>query len=118
MQNLIPFPGPDNLLHQCLSIRLFRQVIKAEKKPAPVYKVQLFASNTKLKANAGDFKGLKDADFFVEGGLYKYTLGAETDYSKIVIVRKQVVSKFPGAFIIAFVGDKKMTVNEALKLNK
>lgn len=91
---------------------------QAEKKPAPVYKVQLFASNTKLKANAADFKGLKDADFFVEGGLYKYTLGAETDYSKIVIVRKQVVSKFPGAFIIAFVGDKKMTVNEALKLNK
>ena len=93
-------------------------VKQAEKKPAPVYKVQLFASNTKLKANAADFKGLKDADFFVEGGLYKYTLGAETDYSKILIVRKQVVSKFPGAFIIAFVGDKKMTVNEALKLNK
>ena len=40
MQNLIPFPGPDNLLHQCLSIRLFRQVIKAEEKPAPAFVAQ------------------------------------------------------------------------------
>lgn len=91
---------------------------QTEKRLLPVYKVQLFASNTKLKANASDFKGVKDTDFFVEGGLYKYTLGAETDYSKIVSIRKQVVAKFPGAFIIAFVGDKKMTAKEALKLNK
>jgi N-acetylmuramoyl-L-alanine amidase len=93
-------------------------VKQTEKRSLPVYKVQLFASNTKLKANASDFKGVKDTDFFVEGGLYKYTLGAETDYNKIASIRKQVVSKFPGAFIIAFVGDKKMTAQEALKLNK
>lgn len=83
-----------------------------------IYKVQLFASEKKLKSQAPNFKGLKDVDFYVENGLYKYTIGAEADNAKIKALRKQVLTKFPEAFIIAFVGDKKITEKEALKLNK
>jgi len=50
--------------------------------------------------------------------MYKYTIGAETEYNKIAQIRKEIISKFPDAFIIAFVGDKKITVKEALKLTK
>jgi N-acetylmuramoyl-L-alanine amidase len=42
--------------------------------------------------------------------------GNETDYRKIEKVRKQILDKFPEAFIIAFVGNVKMTAKEALKL--
>lgn len=84
----------------------------------PVFKVQLFASRVKLKPNALDFKGLKEVDYFVENGMYKYTIGVETEYNKIAKIRKEIIGKFPDAFIIAFVGDKKITAKEALKLTK
>lgn len=87
-------------------------------KQIPVFKVQLFASNKVLKSNSPDFKGISNVDCFKEGSLNKYTLGSETEYSKIEKIRKSVLSKFPEAFIIAFIGDKKMTAKEALKLKK
>jgi N-acetylmuramoyl-L-alanine amidase len=84
----------------------------------PVFKVQLFACRVKLKPNASDFKGLKEVDYFVENDMYKYTIGVETEYNKIAKIRKEIIGKFPDAFIIAFVGDKKITAKEALKLTK
>lgn len=84
----------------------------------PVFKVQLFATTKTLKSSAPEFKGLKNTDFFVEGGLKKYTIGSEADYSKIEQIRKDVLSKFPQAFIIAFVGNKKMSAKEAQALIK
>ncbi|MEI8085884.1 MAG: N-acetylmuramoyl-L-alanine amidase [Paludibacter sp.] len=84
----------------------------------PIFKVQVLASEKKLNDNNSNFKGLHNLDYFVEGGFYKYTIGAETDYKKILQIRSEIVSKFPKSFIIAFVGDKKMTAKEALKLIK
>ena len=84
----------------------------------PVFKVQILASPKMLKKNAPDFKGVKNLDSFVEGGFTKYTIGAETDYSKIKKIRAEVLRKFPEAFIVAFIGDKKMSAKEALKLIK
>ena len=85
---------------------------------APVFKVQLLASAKVLKIGASDFKGLKNVDSFYEGSFHKYTIGAETDYSKIDKIRAEILSKFPEAFIIAFVGNKKISAKEALKLIK
>lgn len=83
-----------------------------------VFKLQIVASKVKLNQNSSEFKGIKDVDFFREGGYYKYTTGAETEYSKILKIRKELSPKFPQSFIIAFVGDKKISVSEALQLNK
>ncbi|MDD4198758.1 MAG: N-acetylmuramoyl-L-alanine amidase [Paludibacter sp.] len=82
----------------------------------PVFKLQIMTSASKLKQNDAGLKGLKDLDYYQEGGLYKYTVGADTDYNKINQTRKELKTKFPDAFIIAFVGDKKIPVNEALKI--
>jgi N-acetylmuramoyl-L-alanine amidase len=84
----------------------------------PVFKVQLLATNKKLKPKAFELKGVENTGNFIENGLYKYTLGNETDYHKIEKIRKGILSKFPQAFIIAFIGDKKVTPKEALKLIK
>ena len=84
----------------------------------PTFKVQFLATKNKLKQKASNFKGINITDYFEENGLYKYTVGSETDYSKIQQIRKEIVPKFPHAFIIAFIGDKKISVDEALKLNK
>ncbi len=84
----------------------------------PIFKVQLFATGKVLKPNSSEFKGIKDTEYFTEGAYNKYTVGAETDYKKIEQIRAEVLSKFPQAFIIAFVGDKKISAKEALELIK
>lgn len=84
----------------------------------PVFKLQITASATKLSNNHASLKNLKDLDYYQEGGYYKYTVGAETDYNKINQIRLDLKKRFPDAFIIAFVGDKKVPVQEALKMIK
>jgi N-acetylmuramoyl-L-alanine amidase len=85
---------------------------------APVFKLQIRASDKELKTNSPEFKGLKNVVMFREAGMYKYTVGNDTDLRKIQQLKRDLQSKFPDAFIIAFHGDKKISVNEALKLTK
>ena len=81
---------------------------------APVFKVQILASDRKLKVGDSRLKGRKDADCYKEGAFYKYTVGASTNYSEIQRLRKELAASFPGAFVIAFRGGEKMDVNAAI----
>ena len=47
--------------------------------------------------------------------MIKFTYGASSNYNEIYRLRKQILDKFPGAFIIAFKNDVKMDVNAAIK---
>ena len=80
----------------------------------PVFKVQILTGRTKLQPNDRQFKGLADIDCFEEAGIYKYTVGASTDYNAIARQRREILDKFPEAFIIAFKNGQKMNVNEAI----
>jgi N-acetylmuramoyl-L-alanine amidase len=82
---------------------------------APIFKVQILASLTKLKPNDPQLKGQRQADFYQEGGLYKYTLGSSENYNEIYQLRKAQLTNFPQAFIIAFKNGKKMNVQEAIQ---
>ena len=82
---------------------------------APIFKIQILASSSVLKAGDRRFKGLKDIGSFQEGGMFKYTVGASADYNEIYRLRKSILDKFPEAFIIAFRQDKKMNVQEAIR---
>jgi len=83
-----------------------------------IFKVQLFATRQNLNSNSAEFKGVQNVDLFVEGGLKKYTLGAEEEYPKIEKVRASVLSKFPDAFVIAFEGNRKLSPKEVVLLSK
>ena len=82
---------------------------------APVFKLQILASPTKLKSTDPQLKGQKQADCYQEGGLYKYTLGSSENYNEIFQLRKSMLAKFPQAFIIAFKNGNKMNVQEAIR---
>ena len=82
---------------------------------APIFMVQILASGSKLPANSPHFKGLKGVNSYQEGGLYKFTIGASTDYNEISQLRKSVLAKFPQAFIIAFRNGEKMDVRQAIQ---
>lgn len=47
-------------------------------------------------------KGLKNVDYYKEGGLYKYTYGASSDYNKVLRTKRSITAQFKDAFIIAF----------------
>ena len=82
---------------------------------APVFKVQFMTSSGKIRHGDRRFKGLTSVDSYQEGGLYKYTVGSSENYNQIYRLRKEILDKFPGAFIIAFKNGSKMDVNEAIR---
>jgi N-acetylmuramoyl-L-alanine amidase len=84
----------------------------------PVYKVQIASSPTVLNAGDRVFKGVKNVDSYKEGGLYKYTVGNESDFNTANRLKNEMRKHFPDAFVIAFVGDKKISVSDALKIKK
>ncbi len=82
---------------------------------APVFKVQILTSNRRLRNGDTHLQGLTDYDCYEEDGLVKYTAGASSNYNEIYRLRKQLLEKFPQAFIIAFKDGKKMDVNAAIR---
>ena len=88
---------------------------------APVFKIQIFISEKVLDPSDSRLKG-EEPNYYKEGRVYKYTLGATTDYEEIVQLRKDVAAKFPGCFIVAFKnGEKVPNINDAIieyKVNK
>lgn len=80
----------------------------------PIFKIQILVSNQKLTPKSRQLKGLTPVNHYREKGLYKYTYGESTDYSRIVRMRRSILPKFKDAFIIAFRNGQKMDVNEAI----
>ena len=84
----------------------------------PVFKVQLFVASQTLRNDDSRLKGLDGVDFYREGALFKYTCGASANYNEIYKLRKQLLERFPDAFIVAFVAGQKCNINEAIRTFK
>ena len=89
-----------------------KQTTKNDK---PIFKIQILTSDKKLSANDKQFKGLSPVGYYQEKGIYKYTYGESTDYNKVLRTKRQIETKFKGAFIIAFKNGQKIDVNKAIK---
>ncbi|WP_299169646.1 N-acetylmuramoyl-L-alanine amidase [uncultured Bacteroides sp.] len=82
----------------------------------PVFKIQILTSDRKLPSRSKLFKGLSPVDSYRENGIIKYTYGADTNYNKILrLKRNKVDSKFKDAFIIAFKDGQKVNINQAIR---
>ena len=82
----------------------------------PVFKIQILTSDRKLPSKSRQFKGLSPVDSYEENGIIKYTYGADTNYNKILrLKRNKVDSKFKDAFIIAFKDGQKVNINQAIR---
>lgn len=82
---------------------------------APVFKVQIVASDVQLKKSSPQLKGMADVQCYQENGMYKYTVGESENPNEILRLRKTLLDKFPQAFVIAFRDGAKMNVNEAIR---
>lgn len=81
----------------------------------PVFKVQICASDRVLTEKDPRLKGHTEAKSYKENGMVKYTIGETTDYNEILRLRKQLAEEFEGAFVVAFKGEEKINLNDAIK---
>lgn len=88
--------------------------IESKKEPEIIFKLQILTSRQPLSQNDKRLKGLKDVDYYKEGGIYKYTYSASPDYNKVLRTKRSIATLFNDAFIIAFRGNEKMNINEAI----
>lgn len=91
---------------------------RAAAQQPPVFKVQLLASDRRLRLDDQHFKGLDDIDYYEENNLYKYTCGASEDYNTIKHLQRKVSEKISGTFIVAFQGGKRIDLKTAISLSK
>jgi len=82
---------------------------------APVFKVQIMALDRQLSPTDRQFKGLQGVESYQDGNMWKYTVGASENYNDIKQLRKNILSKFPQAFIIAFKNGERVDVNSAIE---
>ena len=80
--------------------------------------VQFMALPEKISLNDKRFNGLPNVNRYYEDGFWKYTAGNETNLQSAKKIQAEVKKKYPDAFIIAFQGETKISVSEAVKLAK
>lgn len=78
------------------------------------FKIQILTSSAPLVKNDKRLKGLKNVEYYKEGGILKYTYGASTDYNEVLRTKRRLTGQFKDAFIIAFRGGEKMNINAAI----
>ena len=98
------------------------QEIKPVKKNAfsnITFKVQIAASKRNLKTKPYNFKGLRQISKSKKANLYRYFYKKTNNYKDAQRFLKEVKNKgYSNAFIVAFNGDNKITISEALRLLK
>lgn len=92
-----------------------KKIVSQQAKHAPVFKIQILQGSYKLRDNDRQFKELTGIERMADGDKWKYFYGSSTDYNAVNRSRKEILDKFPGAFIVAYKDGKQMDVNEAIK---
>lgn len=73
-----------------------------------VYKVQFLVSPRKLPPNSSRLKGYKNADYYIEKGMYKYTYGESANFDEIARLQRKIAKDFKDAFIVEFKNGKRI----------
>ena len=81
----------------------------------PIFKVQFLTSKSVIGKNDNRIKGLKDVGYYKDNGLYKYTCGDTSSYEAILETKKEVAKRYTDAFVVAFINEKRVSIDEARK---
>ena len=87
--------------------------------PDLIFKVQIAASKNRIAAKGFNFKGLSPISREKSAKLYRYFYESSTSYEEAQQHLKTAKSKgYTNAFVVAYEGNKKISINEALELMK
>jgi outer membrane protein OmpA-like peptidoglycan-associated protein len=62
------------------------------------YKVQISTSGKLITCTKENFKGLENVEYYIDNGIYKYTVGKFATKEEAISYRKNVIDLFPQAF--------------------
>ncbi len=79
------------------------------------FEVQFLSSPKSYSKNSKKFEGIEKVNEYQTDGIYKYTAGHEINFEKAKALQTKVREKFPDAFVVAFKGQKKISITDALK---
>lgn len=84
-----------------------------------IYSVQFFTASRYYKEGAPEFRGLTGVSYYQTDGVYKYTIGQSKSYADCLPLKEKAIEKgFQGAFVVAFHNGKRITIDEARRLEK
>ena len=103
-------------------------VAPAEPEPQPksnptasgiVYKVQFMTSGKEVKANAREFKGITDYEYYMQKNTYCYTTGSFATAREAANYQKEVREKgFKDAFVVAFLNGERISLQKAKEMQE
>lgn len=73
-----------------------------------VYKIQFLTGSRKLSPASKELHGLKDTEYYMENGLYKYTVGSYGSLDEAKNKLSEIQALFPSAFIIKMKNGKRI----------
>lgn len=82
------------------------------------YRIQVASSKKQIKEGTVVYKSFDDIWEFKEGDRFKYTTVCTSDYNAVIASLPEVRKKVSDAFVIAFKGDKRISISEARNLQK
>lgn len=92
--------------------------IDEQKKNEVVFRIQILTSSKQIDVKTNDeLKKYADVFEYKEGKWYKYTVGNHKNLKDAKEALKKLKNNYKDAFIVAFRGDKKVALKEALKNN-
>lgn len=74
----------------------------------PCYFVQILASSDKLADGSSELKGVKDVEYYKDGGMFKYAVAAGESLDDAQDCLKKLRKKFPQCFIIKMVKGRRV----------
>jgi len=77
------------------------------------FRVQVLSSTRRIPEGSPEFKGMRGFTEFVLDGRYKYMSAPVADYTEAQALRKELAARFPGAFIVPFRDQLRITLEEA-----
>ncbi len=80
------------------------------------FRIQVASSKKELDLQARVFSAFKEVWMFEEDSRYKYTTGCSSDYQEILALMKEVKKVVSDCFVVAFQNQKRIGVDEALKM--
>ncbi len=84
-----------------------------------VFRVQFTVVEAEVKHPEHQFKGLEELWHYYNGGLYKYTAGKFSTKEEAYKYQEKIKKQgYTGSFVVAFCNDKRIEVNQAVKLAK
>ncbi len=91
---------------------------EVKKKEKVTYRVQVASSPKKLSDNARVYSQFPNVWEYIENNKFKYTTGETSDYNEILKIQDDVRTKIADAFVVAFLGEERISLDKAQTITK